>query len=353
MFMSSLDDAERRKLDRLQVTLLGSLAWTGKGHHTDKAVMLGLSGLAPESIDPDDADRRVADITTHKRLLLSDGASIAFDPARDIDFNFEEPAPVHPNTIRFVALDRDGRELAAADLVLAGRWFRPARRRGRVLRRYRGANSLRLHRCRRIDCDGRPFRPYHRRDGAGQRGGVRRRCGDQCQARPPRCRDVRLHRARNAQRRRVAGRTEGQAQGACVASPPAGRGNAQHPQFDSCDGLCEPLCHRRQRGERIGRARGDRADQRGRRRDPRRAALLFRALPGRLGGRHEDFSPDRRGRSAGSANAMRRSPAPRWGARARSAWPARWPPQALPPRSAAATGRSRMPRRSAWSITSG
>ena len=112
MFMSSLDDAERRKLDRLQVTLLGSLAWTGKGHHTDKAVMLGLSGLAPESIDPDDADRRVADITTHKRLLLSDGASIAFDPARDIDFNFEEPAPVHPNTIRFVAFDRDGRELA-------------------------------------------------------------------------------------------------------------------------------------------------------------------------------------------------------------------------------------------------
>ncbi|MGB8399600.1 L-serine ammonia-lyase [Bradyrhizobium sp.] len=110
-FMSALDEDARRQLGRLQVTLLGSLAWTGKGHHTDKAVMLGLAGLAPESIDPDDADRRVARIAATRQLVLPDGTTIGFDPAQDIDFNFEEPASVHPNTIRFSAQDSNGREL--------------------------------------------------------------------------------------------------------------------------------------------------------------------------------------------------------------------------------------------------
>jgi L-serine dehydratase len=110
-FMAALDQRERAGLSRLKVTLLGSLAWTGKGHRTDKAVMLGLSGLSPESIDPDDADRRVDDVATTRQLVLADGTAIDFDPARDLVFDFEEPVPVHPNTIRFAAFDRDGREL--------------------------------------------------------------------------------------------------------------------------------------------------------------------------------------------------------------------------------------------------
>jgi L-serine dehydratase len=110
-FMSALDRPERAALKRLKVTLLGSLAWTGRGHRTDKAVMLGLSGLSPESIDPDDADRRVDVIAATTQLVLQDGTAIGFDPARDIDFNFDEPTSVHPNTIRFSAFDLDGREL--------------------------------------------------------------------------------------------------------------------------------------------------------------------------------------------------------------------------------------------------
>ena len=110
-FMSGLDQRERDSLKRLKVTLLGSLAWTGKGHRTDKAIMLGLSGLSPESIDPDDADRRVDVITATRQLALADGTTIGFDPVRDLVFDFEEPAPVHPNTVRFAAFDRDGREL--------------------------------------------------------------------------------------------------------------------------------------------------------------------------------------------------------------------------------------------------
>ena len=70
-FMSALDERERIGLKRVKVTLLGSLAWTGRGHRTDKAVMLGLSGLSPESIDPDDADRRVDVIAATRQLVLA------------------------------------------------------------------------------------------------------------------------------------------------------------------------------------------------------------------------------------------------------------------------------------------
>lgn len=62
--MLALDESQRSRLRRLQVTLLGSLAWTGRGHGTDKAVMLGLSGFSPETVDPDDAERRIGVIAT-------------------------------------------------------------------------------------------------------------------------------------------------------------------------------------------------------------------------------------------------------------------------------------------------
>jgi L-serine dehydratase len=129
-FMAALDQRERAGLGRLQVTLLGSLAWTGKGHRTDKAVMLGLSGLSPETIDPDDADRRVDAIAATRRLVLADGTAIDFDPARDLIFAFEEPALVHPNTIRFAAFDRDRRALKQETWFSLGGGF--IRREGEV-----------------------------------------------------------------------------------------------------------------------------------------------------------------------------------------------------------------------------
>ena len=79
-FMSALDERERIGLRRLKVTLLGSLAWAGKGHRTDKAVMLGLSGLSPESLDPDDADRRVDVIAAIRPLCRSTPNDHRFRP---------------------------------------------------------------------------------------------------------------------------------------------------------------------------------------------------------------------------------------------------------------------------------
>lgn len=122
-FIATLEESQRTRLKRLKVTLLGSLAWTGRGHGTDKAVMLGLSGLSPETVDPDDADGRVAAIAATTKLVLKDGTALDFDPAEDIVFDFDEPTPVHPNTIRFSALDPRGQEVKSETWYSLGGGF--------------------------------------------------------------------------------------------------------------------------------------------------------------------------------------------------------------------------------------
>ena len=101
---------------RLRITLYGSLAWTGKGHGTAKAVILGLAGQQPATVDPDIADTIVADVETGGTLPLGSGRPIAFDAAGDIVFDLVTPPPFHPNTLAFEAFDEAG------VLLLAQRW---------------------------------------------------------------------------------------------------------------------------------------------------------------------------------------------------------------------------------------
>ncbi|MBV8797210.1 MAG: L-serine ammonia-lyase [Hyphomicrobiales bacterium] len=96
----------------LEVTLLGSLAFTGKGHATDKAVILGLSGERPETVDLDAAEALVARVRETMRLNLAGRWIIALDPTGAIRFDTLTPAPRHPNTMRFVARDAEGGALA-------------------------------------------------------------------------------------------------------------------------------------------------------------------------------------------------------------------------------------------------
>jgi L-serine dehydratase len=93
------------------VTLYGSLAFTGKGHAVDKAVVLGLSGEAPATVDPDDVDAIVARVTQRKVLTLAGAREIAFDPDADIRFDFVSLPKRHPNTLRFCARDANGEVL--------------------------------------------------------------------------------------------------------------------------------------------------------------------------------------------------------------------------------------------------
>ena len=72
---------ETGAIDRVatvEVALLGSLAFTGKGHATDKAVILGLSGERPDSVDPDAADKLAAEVRATKRLMLAGRRAIDF-----------------------------------------------------------------------------------------------------------------------------------------------------------------------------------------------------------------------------------------------------------------------------------
>ncbi len=97
---------------RLSATAFGSLAWTGKGHATDKAMILGLAGFRPDSLDPDLAEASFRDLRTDKRLRLPGGRVIDFDPAKDVVFDTVNHFDRHPNAMRFAAYDAAGAEIA-------------------------------------------------------------------------------------------------------------------------------------------------------------------------------------------------------------------------------------------------
>jgi L-serine dehydratase len=98
---------------RVQVELYGSLALTGKGHATDRAVLLGLSGRRPDRIDPDEAEAAVAAIRDTGRLRLGGEREIPFDEPRDLLFLQRERLPHHSNGMRFTGFDAEGRALAS------------------------------------------------------------------------------------------------------------------------------------------------------------------------------------------------------------------------------------------------
>lgn len=90
------------------VKLYGSLAKTGKGHGTDIAVQLGLSGDDPVTFDVDQIDQKIQSIQTAGELLLAGRRPIPFVPSRDIEFLYTESLPHHPNAMTCVAKLEDG-----------------------------------------------------------------------------------------------------------------------------------------------------------------------------------------------------------------------------------------------------
>jgi L-serine dehydratase len=90
---------------RLTIELFGSLAWTGMGHGTDTAIVLGLCGYEPSTIDPDQIPAAIALIRQTERLAMAPQHSVEFVIARDLMFNRTELMPRHSNAMRFVAHD--------------------------------------------------------------------------------------------------------------------------------------------------------------------------------------------------------------------------------------------------------
>ena len=107
----------------VEVTLYGSLAYTGKGHGTDSAILLGLMGLEPETIDPDAVDGLLRTMHTDKTLEVLHVGQIAFDPDRQIVFDYGEELPRHTNGMRFVARASNGETLVEAEYYSLGGGF--------------------------------------------------------------------------------------------------------------------------------------------------------------------------------------------------------------------------------------
>jgi L-serine dehydratase len=93
------------QVERIRIMLYGSLGATGKGHASDHAIMLGLEGYAPDTVNIDSIPARLADIRASKKLIVMGEHPIYFDEAEDLLFNFRENLPGHVNGMRFQALD--------------------------------------------------------------------------------------------------------------------------------------------------------------------------------------------------------------------------------------------------------
>jgi L-serine dehydratase len=113
------------RVARVETRLKGSLALTGRGHATDRAVILGLAGFDPATIDPDAGEAALGRIRGEHSLLLGGdtGRPIPFDEARDILWLVHERAPQHPNALTFQAFDAEGASLAEHSYFSIGGGF--------------------------------------------------------------------------------------------------------------------------------------------------------------------------------------------------------------------------------------
>jgi L-serine dehydratase len=108
---------------RIEVSLYGSLAHTGRGHGTDKAVLLGLQGEWPDQVDPDRIEPMLEEIRDTHAVQLLARHPIAFNEKTDLLFRKREKLPHHPNGMRFEALDGRGEVLERREYYSVGGGF--------------------------------------------------------------------------------------------------------------------------------------------------------------------------------------------------------------------------------------
>jgi L-serine dehydratase len=104
----------------IRVLLYGSLAKTGKGHGTDIAIELGLSGDDPVTFDVNKITEKIDGIKSKNKLALDGKHEIDFNPQNDIDFLFTESLPYHPNAVTFLASLNNGENIAETFYSIGG-----------------------------------------------------------------------------------------------------------------------------------------------------------------------------------------------------------------------------------------
>ena len=107
-----LHNALLYRVARVRADLYGSLGATGKGHGSDTAVLLGLAGHEPDTVDTDRVPSMLAEMRRRAQVLLDGTHVIGLDEARDLVFHRRESLPLHANGMRFTAWDGQDRMLA-------------------------------------------------------------------------------------------------------------------------------------------------------------------------------------------------------------------------------------------------
>ncbi len=128
-FVHELNEADRLvRTERVCVELFGSLALTGLGHGTDRAILLGLSGQAPDTVDLSQIDDLLATIRRESRLVLGGSYPISFFESQDLVFRRDQMYPppgiaTHPNGVRLSAFDSQAALLHEAIFYSIGGGF--------------------------------------------------------------------------------------------------------------------------------------------------------------------------------------------------------------------------------------
>ena len=122
-----IDNGDLERTTRLRAEVFGSLALTGRGHGTDKAVLMGLEGHWPNLIDPDIIPGALERIRSTKRIRLGyqhgGRHEIGFDEKHDLIMNKRQKLPFHTNGMRFTAFDANGETIATRDYYSVGGGF--------------------------------------------------------------------------------------------------------------------------------------------------------------------------------------------------------------------------------------
>ena len=117
------ENGDLQRTARVRAEVFGSLALTGRGHGTDKAVLMGLEGHLPNLIDPDIIPAALARIRDDKKIRLLGTHEIGFDEKQDLIMNKRQKLPFHTNGMRFTAYDAAGEVIATRDYYSVGGGF--------------------------------------------------------------------------------------------------------------------------------------------------------------------------------------------------------------------------------------
>ena len=123
MFAAGLEEKQLAELSSVRVELFGSLGATGHGHGTPKAVILGLMGEHPESVDPEVADAVVDAVHESGVLVVLGCHAIRYDEEKHLVMRGRDRLPGHPNGMRFTAFDAAGLPLTSGEYYSVGGGF--------------------------------------------------------------------------------------------------------------------------------------------------------------------------------------------------------------------------------------